>query len=103
MAKAVNKTFSASATAELTEDENGITVTVFWQGSGLDRVRGSAWGMTAKHAKLAQRLARCINAQAYIAMPKIITRDDGSTYISDYSAWYLFGRTLNADLRRRGF
>ena len=103
MAKTVNKTFSATATAEITEDENGITVTVFWQGPGIDHLRGSAWGMTAKHAKLAQRLASCIRAQAYITLPKIITRDDGSIYISDYGAWQLLGRTLNAELRRRGF
>lgn len=84
--------------------ENGtdyFLIEVHWSGVKIDRMRSMGWTLPANKTKLAIRLISCINAQAYDAPPVIKTDINGQTYVCDN--WGIFGRHMNADLKRKGF
>lgn len=88
------------ATAEITRDADGITVTVAWD-ADVQRNRIQAWGLGPKHGALAQRLKRAVDAQAICLNPVIRKDVAGLTYVASDSC--ILGRTMNADLRRLGY
>lgn len=88
-------------TAVMATDAEGIHVTIEWSGAKLDRPNTGGWGLGAQHGKLAERLVRCINAGKATGTPTIATDVNGKTYVS--APHKVFGRTMNADLKRLGF
>jgi hypothetical protein len=67
----------------------------------LDRRELSGWGLPLKHRKLAERLKRAIEAGVVYGRAAVATDVNGKTYLK--SDWRVFGRTMNADLKRLGF
>lgn len=79
----------------------GITVWPVW--SGVDRERGSGYGLnnTPAHRELALRLRTAMLAGA-VYEPAIIATDvNGKTFARASSK--VLGRTMNADLARLGY
>jgi len=92
------------ARAETTEDADGIHVMTWWSGLPLDRPCTGGWALgvaNAKNRKLAERLARAINAQKAHADPVVATDVNGKRYVNARAL--VWGRRMNADLKRLGY
>lgn len=93
-------------TAKLTEVQDRelgphLLVSVTTKAPGLDRSDVYGWHLSPKHRKLGERLVRAVEAGAALT-PERIDRDvNGKTFL--VAPTKVFGRTLNADLRRLGF
>lgn len=92
-----------NAVLVITKDLGGAPrylVETHWTGVELDRPctggisTGGDW-------KLAERLARAINAGAIHTDPKVVQDINGKTYVQ--SGHKVMGRYLNADLRKLGY
>jgi hypothetical protein len=92
--------------AKLTEVESGtpgahLLVMVTVEAPGLDRSDLYGWTLSLKHRKLGERLVRAVEA-GVVFTPERIDRDvNGKTFL--VAPTKVFGRTLNADLKRLGF
>lgn len=87
-----------------TDEEGYYTVTAYWSGGDLkEEVRGLAWccGKKNRGHALANRLKRAFEAGAILPNPKIMTRDNGTQWVS--ADLNILGRRMNADLKRVGF
>lgn len=89
--------------AAIDEHEDGLTVRTFWSGVPLDRPQGMGWGLkaTPAHRNLAARLVAAVNAGVVFRDPVVKTDVNGRTYAS--ASCQVFGRHMNADLRKLGF
>lgn len=91
--------FVAVAVTEHEADGN-IVVRINWISPVVDRPEGMGWSV-GKDTRLADRLARAITSQAAVPNPKVLVDVNGKTYI--YSDMVIFGRRMNADLKRLGY
>jgi hypothetical protein len=93
------------AKAVITDELNGITVSVEWTvpGMTLDRPNTGGWGLGHGRTApaLAKRLAAAVDAQVAYSTPEVRTDIYGQTYVS--AASRVSGRMLNVDLSRLGF
>ena len=88
------------ATAEITEDDEGIHVTVVWDAT-VDRNRIDSWLLPKGSLDLARRLKRAVDAQAVVSEPRVEKDVNGATYVD--AGLSVMGRTMSADLKRLGF
>lgn len=75
-------------------------VETHWTGVELDRPCTGGIS-TGTNRKLAERLAAAINAGVVYTDPKVQKDVNGATYVQ--AGCKVFGRRLNADLKRLGF
>jgi hypothetical protein len=90
----------------VTTDADAIYVRVqftlnAYEGVPLDRKEVMGWGLPLKHAALAKRLVRAIEAGKVYAVKGVQTDVYGKSYLVAHSV--VLGRTMNADLKRLGF
>lgn len=87
---------------EATQDSINISV-IALDHLGVDRPQVMAWGLTNRSAAsaLAQRLEQAILAGRAFGPATVRTDVNGRTYLS--AASRVFGRQMNADLKRLGF
>lgn len=93
----------ATAHAVATREPNGewkVTATIICDVQ-TDRGGSYAWGLGPRHAHLAARLVRAINAGAILSDYKMGTDVNGRTYLRATSG--ILSRTMNADLNRLGY
>lgn len=94
-------------------NDTSISVTTTWDGPGLDRKTGLAWGLAdrsfkkysaalwAKRVKQAHRLVEAVNAGAVFTRATLQRDVHGRTYVQ--ADCHVFGKQLEADLNRLGF
>ena len=85
------------------ERSETLIVSSRWVGSDADLDVAMNWSLgapTTRHRKLAERLVAAIEAQVVFKNPTV-KQGKAHTYVSCESAVY--GRRLNADLKRLGF
>lgn len=83
----------------ITERDGEIVVTTHVHGADVDRPE--THGYVCTNRKIAERLARAIEAGAVFTVTGVGTDVNGRTFLL-YSSRVL-GRMMNADLRRLGF
>ena len=76
-----------------------LSVAPIWK--GVDRPDVGGWGLPLADRRLADRLARAVEAGAAFGCVRRCTDVGGKSYISAGHA--VLGRKLNADLRRLGY
>lgn len=86
--------------ARIVDARDGFKVEVHWDHpSGLDRPK--TYSILVGSKKLAERLARAIEAGVVVTNPSLATDIDGNTFVAcDHN---VMGRTLDADLKGLGF
>lgn len=79
----------------------GIRVVVTWEAEGLDRKEGVGWLLAPNHGVLARRLIRAINSGVVFSNPELRTDVNNRTFVQ--ADCTVYGRRINADLKRLGF
>jgi len=92
--------------AAVTTDAEAIYIRVqttldAYEGVPLDRKEVMGWGLPLKHAALAKRLVRAIEAGKVYDVKGVQTDVYGKSYLVAHSV--VLGRTMSADLKRLGF